>query len=91
MEDYNPFTDPAILEHQSGGGAPARTASTASAPYIVGNNEPSAQYVIPSQKPGTTTTSQLVASCFAPLKFVRSYSDCSTELPRLLTARVRSR
>ena len=71
MEDYNPFTDPAILEHQNGartgsGGVGAST-TAATVPtqsgyssYVVGNNEPAAQYVIPSAKTSSTSSNQLV-------------------------------
>ena len=64
MEDYNPFTDPAILEHQTSRGPGSTSTTTANVPtqssysaYVVGNNEPSAQYVMPSAKPSTNTTS----------------------------------
>jgi len=64
MEDYNPFTDPAILDHQNNSTSPiAQTTATTThsgggyASYVVGNNEPAAQYVIPSNRNAANTSS----------------------------------
>ena len=57
MDDESPFSDPAILQHQSpsyvapGAGGPSNPFS-----FVVGNNDPSAQYVLPSQQQQQTTT-----------------------------------